>query len=228
VLLLLPAPARAYPETTAVTEATSLPLFLLSVIAISLTGALMPGPVTAVTITKGAHHRAAGALVAVGHGLIEIPLIVLIYFGLARFLEYPEVKIAVGIVGGAVLLWMGVRMFRSTPTVLGEKKEDTNNSVLAGLTLTAANPYFFVWWATVGAALLVSASEFGAGGVAAFGFTHWLCDFAWLFLISWVVYKSRGLWTAKINRVVFGLCSAILGGFGIWFIVSGITLAISG
>ena len=103
----------------------------------------MPGPVTAVTIAKGAHHRAAGALVAVGHGLIEIPLIVLIYFGLARFLEYPEVKISVGIVGGAVLVWMGVQMFRSTPAVPGETKENAHNSVLAGLALTAADPDYY-------------------------------------------------------------------------------------
>ena len=70
------------------TEAASLPLFLGSVIAISLTGVMMPGPVTAVTIANGTRRKAAGALVAVGHGVIELPLIAVLYFGFASFFSY--------------------------------------------------------------------------------------------------------------------------------------------
>jgi len=210
-----------------VTDTTSLPLFLGSVIAISLTGVMMPGPVTAVTVTKGAQRKGAGALIAIGHGLIEIPLILLIYFGLAHFLTFTEVKISVGLAGGAVLIWMALSMVRNRPSVLNEQKELAHSSVVAGLITTAANPYFFVWWATVGAALLVTARDFGAAGVAAMGITHWLCDFGWLLLISWAVFKSRRLWTQRVNTVVFGICSAILAGFGAWFIFSSIDLAIS-
>ncbi len=123
---------------------------------------------------------------------------------------------------------MGLNMFRSRPSIFSEQREQAHSSVIAGLALTAANPYFFVWWATVGAALIVSARDFGGAGIAAMGVTHWLCDFGWLLIISWVVFKSRRLWTQKVNRVVFGICSAILVGFGSWFIVSSISLAVSG
>ncbi len=209
------------------TDTTSLPLFLLSVIAISLTGVMMPGPVTAVTVAKGAQRKEAGALIAIGHGLIEIPLILLIYFGLAHFLTLTEVKISVGLAGGALLIWMALIMVKNRPSVFSEQKELAHGSVVAGLATTVANPYFFLWWATVGAALLVSARDFGAAGVAAVGVTHWLCDFAWLYLVSWAVFKSRRLWTQRVNSVVFGICSAILAGFGAWFIFSSIDLAIS-
>jgi threonine/homoserine/homoserine lactone efflux protein len=210
-----------------VTDTTSLPLFLGSVIAISLTGVMMPGPVTAVTVSKGSQRKEAGALIAIGHGLIEIPLILLIYFGLAHFLTLTEVKISVGLAGGLVLIWMALNMVKNRPSVFSEQKELAHSSVVAGLATTAANPYFFIWWATVGAALLVSARDFGGAGVAAMGVTHWLCDFAWLYLVSWAVFKSRPLWTRKVNTVVFGVCSAILAGFGAWFIFSSIDLAIS-
>ena len=209
------------------TDATSLPLFLGSVIAISLTGVMMPGPVTAVTVAKGSQRKEAGALIAIGNGLIEIPLMLLIYFGLAHFLTLTEVKISVGLAGGAVLIWMALNMVKNRPSVFSEQKELAHSSVVAGLATTAANPYFFIWWATVGAALLVSARDFGGAGVAAMSVTHWLCDFAWLYLVSWAVFKSRTLWTQKVNTVVFGVCSAILAGFGVWFIYSGIDLAIS-
>ena len=67
----------------------------------------------------------------------------------------------------------------------------------------------------------------GAPSIVAVGAIHWLCDLVWLFLISWVVFKSKRLWTPKVSRVVFGICAAVLAGFGVWFIYSGITLAVS-
>ena len=180
----------------------------------------MPGPVTAVTIANGTRRKAAGALVAVGHGVIELPLIAVLYFGFASFFEQSEVRIAVGLLGGLVLLWMATGMLRTKPVAVGNGEDSPRGSVLAGVATTASNPYFFFWWATVGAALLASAQEHGGVGVAAMGVTHWLCDAAWLLLISWVVFKSKRLWTDKVHRTVFGICAAVLGGFGIWFIYS--------
>ena len=183
-----------------ITDTASLPLFLVSVFAISITGALMPGPVTAVIVTRGSQHREAGALIAVGHGLIELPLIALIYFGLASFINMDSVRIAVGLIGGSVLLWMAYDMFRHTPNMYTGQKKEARGFVLAGLVLTAANPYFFVWWATVGVALIVTAGDFGGGAIVAMGATHWLCDLACLLLLSWVVFKSKRLWTQRVNR----------------------------
>jgi len=208
------------------TATSSLPLFLASVIAISLTGVMMPGPVTAVTVTKGSQRKVAGALVALGHGLVELPLIVLIYLGFGRFLTLAEVRISVGLAGGLLLLWMALQMLKIRPLVFDEGKDMSHGSVIAGLAATAANPYFFVWWATVGTRLLTDARAFGSTGVVALGATHWLCDLSWLFLISWVVFKSRRLWTQRVHRVVFGVCAAVLAGFGAWFIFSGLDLAI--
>jgi len=116
-----------------VADTTNLPLFLLSVFAISLTGAMMPGPVTAVAIANGYKRKGAGALIAVGHGLIEIPLILMIYFGLASILDSTGVRIGVGLVGGLVLIWMGLNMFRSRSSIFSEQREQAHNSVIAGL-----------------------------------------------------------------------------------------------
>jgi threonine/homoserine/homoserine lactone efflux protein len=210
---------------TANTE--SLPLFLGSVIFLSASGVMMPGPVTAVTVAKGSQRKWAGALIAIGHGIIEIPLMLLVYFGLASYLKLTGVQIGVGLAGGLMLLWMAWGMFRTRPTVLDEKKDTPHSSIVAGLATTAASPYFFLWWATVGAALLVSATTFGKTGIIAFGAVHWSFDLVWLFFLSWVVFRSKRLWTPKVTRVVFGVCAAVLVGFGVWFIYSGISLAIS-
>jgi threonine/homoserine/homoserine lactone efflux protein len=205
----------------------SLPLFVASVIGISLTGVMMPGPVTAVTVAKGYRAKGAGGLIALGHILIEIPLIVLIYFGLARYLSTPGVKIAISLAGGLMLIWMAFYMFKAAGRAYYKDNDLPYNSVVAGLVTTVTNPYFFLWWATVGAALLTTARAFGIGGVVVLAATHWLCDFGWLIVVSFAVFKSRRLWTEKVHHVIYGLCALILAGFCILFVVSGAELAIS-
>ncbi len=198
-----------------------MPLFVASVIGISLTGVMMPGPVTAVTVAKGYRGKYSGGLIALGHLIVEIPLIILISIGLAQYLSTPGVKIAISVAGGVVLIWMGIYMFKAAGRLYYEDRDLPYNSIIAGLITTATNPYFFLWWATVGATLLASARVFGVGGVLLLAATHWLCDLGWLLLISFAVFKSRHLWTEKVHRVVFSICAFTLAGFGIWFVLSG-------
>lgn len=209
------------------TDTSSLPLFLASVMLISLTGVMMPGPVTALTITRGTQRREAGALIAVGHGILEVFIILLIYLGFARYLRLPVIRISVGLAGGLFLLWMALQMFRTKIKIADMQKQRSDSSIIAGLTLTAVNPFFYLWWATIGAALLANARSFGASGVIAMGVTHWVCDLSWLYLLSWAVFKSRQLWTHNVHRVVFSICAALLVGFGVWFIVSSVNLAMT-
>ncbi len=198
----------------------NLGLFLLSAVGISLSGVMMPGPVTAAAITKGYRDRNAGALIAVGHAVIEIPLIALIYLGFAHYFTSPEVKKVVGIVGGLMLVFMGVVLFRAMRKAIGERADLPYNSITAGIIMTGANPYFFLWWATVGAALIASAISFGILGLVLFGLIHWTCDLGWYQTISVSVFKSRHLWSAKVQKIVFGICALILIGFGVWFFIS--------
>ncbi len=202
-------------------EPGSLIALLATVTAISLTGVMAPGPVTAVTITKGAARKEAGALIAVGHGIVELPMIVLIGLGFAAIMTVPGIKAVVGIIGGAVLLWMGLGLLRTRTQAFEQRREVARGCVLAGLTTTVANPYWFVWWATVGAALVVSASAWGLLGLAAFAVTHWLCDLGWLSFLSWGVFTSRRIWTPAVYRGVLMVCGVVLLGFGVYFIVTG-------
>lgn len=211
----------------AANTASSLPLFIMSVMFISLSGVMMPGPVTAVTISNGVRHKAAGAMVALGHGIIEIPLILLIYLGFAGFLKTEGVRIALGLAGGFVLIFVALAVLRTKPGPLDvQSRYQSQGTIAAGLLTTATNPYFYAWWAIVGAMLLSAATDFGTLGVVTFGATHWLCDAAWLLLVSWVVFKSRRLWTPRVHRWISGACALTLAGFGVWFIISGVRLAI--
>ena len=195
-------------------------LFLLSAFLISLTGVMLPGPLTAATITKGYNDQNAGWLIGVGHGIIEIPIIALIYFGFAPFLSSPEVKKIVGILGGLMLLFMGWMVLRSLGKKQGTGADLPYNPLVTGIIMTGANPNFFIWWATIGIGLVTGASQFGAAGLLAFLGVHWACDIGWVQIISLVVFKTKKFWTVKTSKIVFGVCALVLMGFGIWWGVS--------
>ncbi len=196
-------------------------LFLLSAVGISLSGVMAPGPLTAATITKGYRDKYAGTFIALGHAIVELPLMALIYFGFAHFLASPEVKKIIGLVGGLLLVFMGIMLFRTMNKAIGEAGGDLpSNAFTTGIILTGANPYFFLWWATIGIALIYGAAEFGIYGLIIFAIVHWLCDLFWEQLVSYTVFRTRHLWTPKVQKVVFGICALVLIGFGIWFGVS--------
>ena len=199
---------------------TSLGVFLLSAAGISLTGVMFPGPVTAVTVAKGYSHKHAGALIAVGHAVVEIPLIAAIYLGLSHFMNSARVMDIIYVVGGLMLFYLGFRMFRNIGDRPGEIGGLPGNSVVAGIVITGTNSAFYIWWVTLGVALVVGAAKYGLVGLLLFAAVHWLCDLAWLEVLSVSTFKSRKWWTYGVQRVVFRLCALMLVGFGVWFFVS--------
>ena len=199
---------------------------LASVFVISLSGALMPGPMFATVLAKSYKSPWAGAQASLGHAVIEVPLILLIYFGAATFFEQTAVQFILGVAGGGMVVWMGIGMFRARKAIANGQKDTAYNAFTAGIILSAGNPFFLLWWATVGALLVLRAAEFGAGGLWALILTHWSVDLIWLSIVSALVYKTHRLWAPAFQEGVFILCSLLLIGFGGWFMVSGLQAAL--
>jgi threonine/homoserine/homoserine lactone efflux protein len=192
-------------------------LFLASVAVISLSGVLMPGPLFAVTIEKAAIRKNAGALIALGHGVVEVPLIFLIFFLLSEF-EVPwYVQAGVGLVGGLLMMYMGVQTLRNRNRVDEKYVGTKQDSLVAGVRTTAANPGFILWWLTVGTALVLNAKIFGLVGFSIFAGLHWSCDFIWYTVVAFLIFKSRKFWTARVHQGITFFCFAVLLSFGAWF-----------
>jgi threonine/homoserine/homoserine lactone efflux protein len=200
--------------------------FLAQVFVISLSGALQPGPVSATAITMGARNRWTGTLIALGHGIIEFPLIALIVLGMGEYFKNPKVQIAIGLAGGAFLLLMAVQTFLSLKAnVATEPKSFRSKPILAGIILSAGNPYFLLWWATVGLALADQApAQWGIWAFVFFALTHWLVDLIWLQLLSWASFKGSVLLGRHGLKIILGFCAAALLGFAIFFIYNAVNL----
>jgi threonine/homoserine/homoserine lactone efflux protein len=199
---------------------TSLSLFLVSAVVVSLSGVMLPGPMTAATIAKGYGDRHAGARIAAGHAVVEIPLIAILYLGLSRAVISARAEMAIYLAGGLMLIYLGFRMFRATGTAMGAVGGLPSSSVLTGIVITGANPAFYIWWVTVGAVLVTGAAAFGVIGVVLFALVHLPCDFVWSEFLSAGTFESRRWWTQRTQKVVFMVCALILAGFGVWFCLS--------
>jgi threonine/homoserine/homoserine lactone efflux protein len=194
-------------------------LFLIQVFVISLSGALSPGPVTAAAIATGQRSRHAGALLAVGHGILEFPLMILIMLGMGKLLKLSYTQIAIGLAGGIVLLIMAIQMLAGSNTDKNTQgKISTDKPILTGFILSASNPYFLLWWATVGLALATTARQLGIWAFALFTITHWLCDLVWLEALSLASFKGTYLLGPRSQKIVLLVCSLAMLFFGLFFI----------
>ena len=202
-------------------------LFLSSVALISLSGVLLPGPLFAVTIEKASKRKTAGVLIAFGHGIVEFPLMFLIYFVLSQFPVPDAVQVAVGLVGGSLMIFMGVQAFRNRHKTAETHVSSKRDSLFAGIWTTAANAGFVLWWLTIGTALVLNAKIFGLLGFSVFAGVHWFCDFLWYTAVAFLIFKSRRFWTERVHQGITFFCVAVFVGFGAYFFGSALWQAVS-
>ncbi|MFN2353675.1 MAG: LysE family transporter [Desulfopila sp.] len=202
-----------------------LTIFLSSFV-IALSGALMPGPLLTVTITESSRRGlAAGPMMILGHGILELGVVVALLSGFAPVLLRNDVFIIVSLAGGTILLWMAVSMLRNLSHLsldVNPDRRKPKNLVIAGILLSAANPYFILWWASIGMGYIVYSAKFGALGVVLFFLGHILADLGWYSSVSYGVVKGKRFLSDRGYRRLIACCAVFLVGFSGYFFYSGV------
>ena len=196
-------------------------LIFLSALAVAFSGAMMPGPLLTYTIRQALNSGPySGFIIIVGHAVLEAILVILIFLGFDTILQSNSVQISIGIIGGLLLLYMGSDMIynsfkKSIKIELDDKKTGARNMFLSGIAISAANPYFLLWWAVIGLGFLLQAyKSFGIAGVFLFYIGHILADFIWYGVISLIVGKTRKFIKEKVYRSIIAALGCILIFFG--------------
>ena len=191
---------------------------------------MAPGAITAATLAHGARNRWAGFWVAVGHGILEIPLIFVLLFGVGVLLQSSGAKIIIGLAGGAFLIWLSVQSFRDIARPSFDLKNNSGHNtkpLVTGFLLSATNPYFLLWWATGGLMLAQQAHGYGAVTLLLFAAIHWCLDAIWLTILSLGAFGGAHLLSIRKQRYLMGFCAAALLFFGLLFIVRSVRLLIA-
>jgi threonine/homoserine/homoserine lactone efflux protein len=197
---------------------------------IGFSGAMMPGPLLAVDLAETPRHGwRTGPVISIGHAIAEIGVVVVLALGVAVVASHPMVVRTIGVVGGLALLLMGGSMAyetlkkRISYDTVGTGKQAGYKLAGKGITASLSNPYWFIWWVTIGLALLVRAQEFGIIGPIVFYFGHILSDFVWYTVVSVLLWKGRRLFMGSGLKVLILCCAAFLLYLGVSFIHDGWT-----
>lgn len=184
--------------------------FMLKAALISLSAVLSPGPITALTVSKGTEHPLSGFYISIGHSIVELPLMILIMVGLDKYLQINWVRIVIGILGGLFLLKIGVGLLKNIFAAKIEQNNLNYTPIQSGVILTITNPYFLIWWATIGAMLINGAYQFGLMGVVLFMLIHLGCDFLWYIFLSTLTFKGGQFFGQRLQQVLFAVCGLFL------------------
>jgi len=192
---------------------------------IALSGALVPGPLFTLTVSESVRRGAAtGPLIILGHSLLEIMVVVLVLSGLSPFLRHDTTRQLISIIGGCMLVVMGILLLRDVPKARldapAEKKGKGMNLIVTGMVGSITNPYWVIWWATIGLGYLVSSLRFGMAGVVVFFLGHISADLAWYSLVSYAVSKGKTIMGEKGYRAILLFCGIFLILFGGWYVQS--------
>lgn len=190
---------------------------------IALSGALVPGPLFSITVAESAKRGfIAGPLIIIGHGILEILMIGLLIFGVTPFLTAPSTRLIISITGGAMLIYMGYSLIKSAKwarfLISAEGGQKGMNPVFSGIVGSISNPYWFIWWITIGLGYLISSLKFGILGIMVFFTGHIMADLGWYSLISFAVAKGKRILGDRGYRFLLYGCGIFLLIFGAWFL----------
>lgn len=215
---------------------------------VGLSGAITPGPLLSVVVAGTARYGFyRGMLAVAGHGIMELLVVALFLMGAGGVLAADRVAPFIAFGGGSVLLWMGYGMVSAgyrggtrlgkfsgddplvvespDPGVSGIVTERPRRSTLVdGVVASVSNPYWFLWWATIGSGYISIALR--SGGIGPFNALffyvgHILSDFAWYAVVGLAIVGGRRFLSDAVYRVMVGCCGLFLVGMAVYFVFSG-------
>jgi threonine/homoserine/homoserine lactone efflux protein len=210
--------------------------FSLQVILVSTSGVLSPGPLFFINLLYGSRYGSfVGLKIASGHAIVEFPLIIILSYGLYTFSSFNVSDVIfkfIGTIGGIFILFFSILQIHS---ILRDKESNqsqgiTNtkfnirNPILVGSIFTILNPFFLVWWFTIGSKMISdSLINFGlVEGISIVFFSHIWMDYFWLWFTSFMINKGKFVIKEKVYKIFVLSISVILGIYGFYLLFTGL------
>ncbi|MBS1268037.1 MAG: hypothetical protein MAG458_00755 [Nitrosopumilus sp.] len=196
--------------------------FFVLVIVVSASGVMAPGPLFAANLVYGIQQGVkSGVKMAIGHTIVELPLVILLGIGVFSLESFPEFRTVITILGAVTLFVFASIQIKTLIKKTNLKEYSPKQGpLITGVLLSALNPFFIIWWLTIGFKLISDAMMIWAfAGILIVFVLHIWMDFAWLGIVSYLASKSKKILSNKNYKIIMGLLSGVLIYFGITFMV---------
>jgi threonine/homoserine/homoserine lactone efflux protein len=212
----------------------TLPVIFGIALATGFSGAVVPGSLLAMVVAESVRFGwLAGPLMMIGHGALELVAVILLVTGLIRFARSPRPRGVISVGGGLVLLYLGyltvqipgetaAAALRGSASTAAPAVGSWVELALLGAVMSMVNPYWWLWWATIGVAHTGWAAQRGPVGGGAYFAGHILSDVSWYCAVSLGLSAGRTLFSGRVLQGIYVVCGAFLLGLGVIFVVAGI------
>ncbi|MGI0073552.1 MAG: LysE family transporter [Nitrosotalea sp.] len=200
---------------------TTLPEFAITVIIISVSGVMSPGPLFAANVAYGVKGGwKTGVKMAYGHTVVELPLVILLGIGAISLATFPQFKEYISILGAISLFAFAGFQLKGVLKKSSQSYSSKHGPFFIGILLSALNPFFLIWWFTIGFKLITDALIlYSFIGIAImFAFHIWM-DYAWLGGVGFLSSRGKKIISTKNYRVFMMAISGVLVYFGITFLI---------
>jgi threonine/homoserine/homoserine lactone efflux protein len=210
---------------------------------VALTGAMSPGPLLTYTIIKSAKTKRRGYLMGLwiitGHAILEMGIVILLLLGFSFVLKNIAIVRIIGVSGGLILILFGASIIRdiingNISTNFMNSREELNknpglienkgieNPIFGGIMVSMSNPYWWVWWATIGFAFMI---QFNISfekwpKLIAFFLGHEAGDLIWYLLVSTLAFFGLRHMNRKAYYGILMCCALFMVLFGIYLGIS--------
>ena len=195
--------------------------FAIMVVAISASGVMSPGPLFSANIIYGLKEgKIAGLKIAVGHTIVEFPLIILLGTGIITSNIFPEFRVLIAVIGALGLFaFAGLQIKSIFQKNFQKNIKPSRGPILAGIFLSALNPFFIIWWLTVGLKLITESIElWGFLGIIILFLFHIWMDYVWLYIVAFFASKSRNFLSNRNYKILVISLAIVIIYFGLRFL----------
>ncbi len=203
---------------------TSILEFALTVIIISASGVMSPGPLFAANVSYGTRLGwKSGIKIAYGHTVVELPLVILLGIGAISLVTFPQFREYISILGAISLFAFAGLQIKNVLQRSSTDQLPKHGPFFIGVLFSALNPFFLIWWFTVGFKLIADALILYSfiGIIIMFGFHIWM-DYAWLGTVGFLSNRGKAILSTKNYKIVMIILSGVLVYFGIDFLIGAV------
>jgi threonine/homoserine/homoserine lactone efflux protein len=205
----------------------------LQIILVSVSGVLSPGPLFFANLVLSKNGGFwSGIKVAIGHTIVELPVVILYSIPLIIFSSQSvtfSIINFISFIGGISLIVFGILF--AVKIISKNNKHNyifesskIEKPVIAGILFTGINPFFFLWWLSVGTKLISdSITLLGYPiGIAFLFLVHVWMDYAWLGLTSYFASRGISVLRSQYHKFIILILTIPLFYYGINFTLTAI------
>lgn len=194
---------------------------VVQTVMVTPSGAFSPGPLTTAAVVQGALRNTpgealrSGLKVAAGHMAFELPYVLALGLISSMLAALEKPLAVVSFIFSLFFAYLTARSGVEAIKGLGDRTNAVRRTTpfLTGVLFTGANPYFLMWWATVGLPIVGQAFKLGLLGIAVMYSSHVWMDYLWLGLMASTGGASRLLRGKWYGYLLIAL-AALLALFG--------------